>query len=655
MMFRGKTLLHWSVLAGFAHLCVITLSFWIAFQLRFDFEIPASERELLYRALPIALATKITVFYLMRSHLERWWRYLGFDDVVRLAGANAAASALFTLAVYAYIGSEFSRSVCCLDLMICLMLTAGSRFAVRMLSEAREGWSSRRTEKGLLVYGAGVAGITLAREIRANPKLGYQVVGFLDDDVRKHGSKLMGLPVYGSGEDATRVVESFLKRRPAINEIVVTMPSATGRQIRAAFAKGSASGVKCRIVPGLGELISGKLAVGKMREISVTDLLGREPVKLDLECVRRAVAGRSVLVTGAAGSIGTELCNQLASFEPRKLVALDQAESEVFRLEADLRAKFPSIQLVTEIADIRDPRRMDEVIEQHAVNSIFHAAAYKHVPLMEQQICEAVRNNVIGTWNLVQAAWRANVSNFLLISSDKAVNPTSIMGLTKRIAELIVSAQRYSVVPGQRTKFVCVRFGNVLVSNGSVVPTFKKQIAAGGPVTVTHPEIRRYFMTVEEAVQLVLQASSMASGSEIFVLDMGKPVRIADLARKMITLAGFVPDEDIEVRFVGMRPGEKLFEELSIEGENIVPTTHQKIRIFQGKQVAARDLVLWMAELQHLVWRREPEAVVAHLASLVPEYQPNMQPAAAEPQAAAPAPKVRAAAAGLVSVFKTAS
>ena len=358
----------------------------------------------------------------------------------------------------------------------------------------------------------------------------------------------MGLPVLGTGKDASRVVETFRTRQPAIDEIVVTMPSATGRQIRAAFELGSATGVRCRIVPGLGELISGKLSIAKMREISVTDLLGREPVKLDLDCVRRAVAGRTVLVTGAAGSIGSELCAQLAEFQPRRLVALDQAESEVFRLEADLRAKFPALDMIPEIADIRNPRRMDEIIEQHAVDSIFHAAAYKHVPLMEQQIFEAVRNNVIGTWNLVQAAWRANVSDFLLISTDKAVNPTNIMGLTKRVAELIVSARRFTVVPGKNTRFVCVRFGNVLGSNGSVVPIFKKQIAAGGPVTVTHPEVRRYFMTINEAVQLVLQASTMGNGSEIFVLEMGEMSRIVDFARKMIRLSGFVPDEDIEIR-----------------------------------------------------------------------------------------------------------
>jgi len=418
----------------------------------------------------------------------------------------------------------------------------------------------------------------------------------------------------------------------------VAMPSAIGRQIRQAVAKGRAAGVPSRIVPGLGELISGKLAVGMMREISVTDLLGREPVELDLEVVRRAVVGRSILVTGAAGSIGSELCNQLAEFEPLRLIALDQAESELFRLEADLRGKHPSLNLVIEVGDIRDRVQVEQAIRNHGVNSIFHAAAYKHVPLMERQVCEAVRNNVLGTWNLAQAAWRANVSNFLLISTDKAVKPSSVMGLTKRIAELIVSAQRSVLASGQQTKFVCVRFGNVLVSNGSVVPIFQKQIAAGGPVTVTSPEMRRYFMTVQEAVQLVLQASTMGMGREIFVLDMGQPVKIVDLARKMITLAGFVPEEDIEIRFTGARPGEKIFEEISLDSEDIVPTDHPKIRIFQGRQLTFQELAPWISELQHLLRRRDSAALIEHLAILVPEYQPGVMEPVLPPQNRKPQP-----------------
>src|SRR5262249_21692769 len=444
----------------------------------------------------------------------------------------------------------FPRSIYILDMILCFLITVGARSAARLHRESFAKWPLNGS-KALVIYGAGVAGIALAREVRANPALGYRVVGFLDDDPRKKGMFLMGLEVLGSGDDAPRIVASNAKSWPSC-EIVVTMPSATGRQIRAAVDRGRAAGVTCRFVPGLGDLIRGKQTSGNGRELCVTELLDREPANLDLESVRRVITGRSILVTGAAGSIGSELCRQIAEFEPSCLVALDKAETELFHLEGFLRTTFPSLNLQPEIGDIRDAQRMAEILECHAVTSVYHAAAYKHVPMMERELYEAVRNNVLGTWNLVQASRRHGVTSFVLISSDKAVNPSSVMGLTKRIAELIVSAPQ-PVVQGQKPRFVCLRFGNVLVSNGSVVPTFQQQIAAGGPVTVTPPEVRRYFMTVQEAVQLVLTASTIGTGSEIFVLDMGKPVRILDLARKMITLAGFVPDEDIEIRFTGLR------------------------------------------------------------------------------------------------------
>src|SRR6266850_1989503 len=336
------------------HFGVVALSFWIAWLLRFDFVIPDSDRLLFYQGLVIALSAKMLVCLLMGLHQERWWGYQGFSDLVQLLESNILASTVSGLFIFALIGSAFPRSIYCLDLIVCFLLSGGARFAVRLHREVRAGWSRGRRQKGLLIYGAGVAGIALAREIRDNPKLGYRVIGFLDDDRRKIGASLMNLPVLGTGDDAGWIIRNHKIKGRRIEEIVVAMPSAIGRQIRQAVAKGRAAGVPSRIVPGLGELISGKLAVGMMREISVTDLLGREPVELDLEVVRRAVVGRSILVTGAAGSIGSELCNQLAEFEPFKLIALDQAESELFRLEADLRGKHPSLNLVIEVGDIRD-------------------------------------------------------------------------------------------------------------------------------------------------------------------------------------------------------------------------------------------------------------------------------------------------------------
>lgn len=601
---------------------VIALSYAAAWMLRFEFEIPGYEMTVFWRGLGIALVIKSLVFHGLHMRLDRCSRYATFCDLVAIARANALGAAATSAACLLLIGPPFPRSIYLLDPLICYVVTGAARFGPRVWREANLGRSRNGTAKGLLVYGAGVAGLELVKEIRDNPALGYRVIGFVDDDPRKNGGRLLGLPVLGRGAALPQILDFCRAEGKRVEELVVAMPSATGRQLRTALQHGLAAGVPSRIVPSLGELLSGKLAVGNLREVSVTDLLGREPVRLDLEPVRRCLNGRRVLVTGAAGSIGSELCRQVARLEPTELVALDQAETELFHLEANLRREHPGLSLSPEIADIRDARRIEQVIQEHGVDVVYHAAAYKHVPMMERQVCEAVRNNVLGTWNLVQAAWRENVSRLLLISTDKAVNPSSVMGLTKRIAELIVSAARPPVGRGPATRFMCVRFGNVLVSNGSVVPIFEKQIAGGGPVTVTHPDMRRYFMTVTEAVQLVLEASAMARGAEIFVLDMGKPVRIVDLARKMITLAGLVPDADIEIRFVGLRPGEKLFEDLSLDAERLLPTAHEKIRIFQGQQKGIEELVPWITELQYLLWRGDPDLVVAHMADLVPEYRP---------------------------------
>ncbi|MBS1824082.1 MAG: polysaccharide biosynthesis protein [Acidobacteria bacterium] len=619
----------WIWLWGFA---IISVSYWGAWLLRFEFAIPASESIRFTHGWLIVLAAKGVVLCAMQPRLIRCTRYTGFRDLVRLLQENVIASVLAGAALYAVYGGQFSRAVLCLDLMICILAGSGVLFAARLIYETQLAHSANGNGCGLLVYGAGVAGLALAREIRSNPKLGYRLIGFLDDDPRKQGATLLGFPVLGSGEQARAIVDAYRRHKPPIQEIVVAMPSTARRQVHAAVARGRAAGVPCRIVPGLGELISGKLHVDHRCEISVADLLGRERVNLEQDNVRRAIQGKVVLVTGAAGSIGSELCHQLAEFGPELLVVLDQAESEMFRLDAELRERHPLLHFASEIADIRNRRRVEEILTHHEVEAIFHAAAYKHVPVMEHQVGEAVRNNVIGTWNLVQAAWRLNVPRFLLISTDKAVNPSSVMGLTKRIAELIVSAGRPPVGRGPNTCFVCVRFGNVLVSNGSVVPIFQKQIARGGPVTVTHPDIRRYFMTVQEAVQLVLEASTLGKGSEIFVLDMGRPVRVTDLARRMIKQAGLVPEEDIEIRYVGLRPGEKLFEEISLDSENHLPTSNPTIRVFQGRRLEFAELVPWIAELQHLLWYGDAGAIISQLRLLVPEYQPAHLTPDLEPQ-----------------------
>jgi FlaA1/EpsC-like NDP-sugar epimerase len=535
---------------------------------------------------------------------------------LRVFAANVCGSVILTIVASVMFEGRFPRSAYVIDLIVCFLLTAGARFAVRLYSEIVLGELTKSSGKRILIYGAGRAGMTLVRELRNNPSLG-EVAGFLDDDPHKRRLSLQGIQVLGRGRDAAYIVDRKKRSGQSIDEIVIAMPSANGTQMGEAIANCRAAGLPCKTIPGVGELLAGKVLSAQIRDVSVNDLLGREPVQLEEDRIRKALHGRVVLVSGGAGSIGSEICRQVARFEPQTLIVFDQAESELYRIEQELKRTLPTANVAIELGDMRDPARVDEVIRHYGVNSVFHAAAYKHVPMMEAHVVEAARNNVIGTWNVAEAARRNRVPDFLMISSDKAVNPTSIMGVTKRIAELIVTSMNVS---NGATKFVSVRFGNVLGSNGSVVPLFKEQIAAGGPVTVTHPDMRRYFMTVREAVQLVLQASTMGKGSEIFVLDMGEPVRILDLARNLIRLSGLVPDEDIEIRFTGLRPGEKLFEEITIEGENMRPTYHSKIQIFQGSRPSSDFMKSWIQTLQRFLEARDERAILAHITSLVPEY-----------------------------------
>jgi FlaA1/EpsC-like NDP-sugar epimerase len=598
-----------------------------AFLLRFEFAIPGPERRMLEVGLPVFVFVKTLVFLFFRLHRISW-RLVGVFDLVRIAGANACASAASFAVMLALFGPAFPRSVYIIDGALCFLAAAGLPFTVRLYKEMPlRGFRAPEQAKSVLIYGAGAAGLTLVREIRANPRLGMKVAGFLDDDPRKRNGAVAGIPIVGTGRDAARLVAQYRRRQRSIAEIVIAMPSATGRQMRSAIANCRAARVPFKTVPSLGELLNGKVLSRQIRDVSVNDLLGREPVRIEENRIREAVEKKVVLVTGGCGSIGSELCRQLVRFNPAKLVIFDQAESEMFMLALELRSRNGELNLATEIGDIRHAVRVEEVLAKHRPEILFHAAAYKHVPLMEANAIEAVENNVIGTYNVASAAHRQSVRKFVMISTDKAVNPTSVMGATKRAAELIVSAMPLDGSLGGVTTFVSVRFGNVLASAGSVVQVFQRQIAAGGPVTVTHRDMRRYFMSIPEAVQLVLQASTMGKGSEVFVLDMGEPVLILELARNMIRLAGLTPGEDIDIRFTGTRPGEKLFEELKLDGEDILPTYHEKIKIFRSHGPGAQYLGRWLYMLRKLIEERNAENVRAHLAELVPEY---VVPAAAD-------------------------
>jgi len=585
----------------------------LAFLLRFEFTIPEAHWKHLAWGLPVWLAVKSLAFRL--AELDRgWWRYVSITDVVRIGLANLGASLLSAAVIMAAGPAGFPRSIYLLDLVLCFLGTAGARVLVRMLAEAAQG-QGQVSGKRVLIYGAGAAGIQLLEELRRNPALPYRVAGFVDDDPGKVGLVVRGKKVLGQGEQLTELV-----RRHRAEVVLIAIPSAAGSQMTRIMKLCHQAGVEYKTIPGLGEIIEGNGLAKQIRDVAVEDLLGRSPVRLEEGAIRAKLAGKVVLVTGAAGSIGSELCRQVARFGARALVAFEIAESPLFELEQEMRRAHPELEFWPEIGSVQNLERVREVMERRRPAVVYHAAAYKHVPMMEQHVFEAVENNVFGTWNVAQAAKEAGVGDFVLISTDKAVRPASVMGATKRLAEALVQSMQ-----GSGTRFVSVRFGNVLGSAGSVVPVFKKQIAAGGPVTVTHPEMRRFFMTIPEAVQLVLEASAMGRGGEVFVLDMGEPVRIRDLAENLILLSGLKPGVDIRIEYTGVRPGEKLYEELSTLLEDTLPTPHEKIRVHSGNGLIAGDVAECLRALRRACEARDLADVVLALKDALPEYSPSAE------------------------------
>ncbi len=595
-----------------AQLGIFALSAVSAFLLRFDFTVPPAHLAHLAYAVPLWMVLKGAVFHVI--DLDRgWWRYVSVTDLMRLLMGNLIGSALGCLAILFMAPTGFPRSIYLLDLILSFLGTAGLRVIVRMTAENSPGQHSS-TAKNTLIYGAGDAGAALLREIQRNARLAYRVCGFLDDRPAKQGARILGVPVLGGGDDT-----GLLVKKHQVESILIAIPSATGSEMTRILKVCHAAGTECKTVPGLGEVIEKRGLARQLRQVAVEDLLGRTPVRLDVTTIRAQIEGRVVLVTGAAGSIGSELCRQVAAFRPARIVGYEIAETALFQLEQEMRHGVSGVPFMPEIGSIQNTQRLADVFRQHRPDIVFHAAAYKHVPMMEAHPFEAVENNIFGTWNVATTSAQHGARDFVMISSDKAVRPASIMGLTKRAAELVVgSLQNHS------TKFVAVRFGNVLGSNGSVIPIFKMQIAAGGPVTVTHPEMRRYFMTIPEAVQLVLQASTMGKGGEIFVLDMGQPIKILDLARNLILLSGLQPEEDIRIQVTGIRPGEKIYEELSTLLENTVPTDCEKIKIFAGGGVTVEEGLAWLAKLRQLCAARDARRLILELKEMVPEYNPSM-------------------------------
>jgi len=512
----------------------------------------------------------IALFYLFGLY-HRLWQYASIGELLSIVGAVSVGSLLFFgYSLLKMQGATYvlPRSVFVFSWLINIFLIGASRLSWRLM---RDHWffPNRFFErKPVLVVGAGDAGATVVRELKnRNDKSGVPI-GFVDDDQSKQKNKMFGIPVLGKREDIPRLVDEY-----GVEEIIVAIPSAPGWVIRELVDICSTTPAKLKIVPGLYELIDGRVSVNQIRELQVEDLLDREPVKVDLDSMAGYLSGRTVLVTGAGGSIGSELCRQIARFKPRCLILLDHCENAIYEIHRELGEQNLECELVPVVADIRDKQAMDNLFAGLRPQVVFHAAAHKHVPLMEDNPAAALKNNVLGTWNVARAAHDGQIETFILISTDKAVNPVSIMGATKRVAEMVIQY----LAQNSSTRFAAVRFGNVLGSSGSVVPLFQKQIARGGPVTVTHPEMTRFFMTIPEAVQLVIQAGALAKGGEIFVLDMGKPMKIVELARRMIKLAGFRPEQDIQIVYTGIRPGEKLCEEILTQEEGVTATWHQRI------------------------------------------------------------------------------
>jgi FlaA1/EpsC-like NDP-sugar epimerase len=596
-----------------------TFAYIAAFLLRFDFSLPTGERVMFRLGLCTYLPLQSMAFVAFRLHAARW-RWAGVQDLFRVLFANLGGGGVAAVATLVLAGREFPRSVYILDATLSFLITAGILLMGRVYCEVFLPVASmNKRSKGVLIYGAGAAGSMLGKEIQSDPGLRTRILGFLDDDPDKLANSLVGVPILGPGRDAGRIVAHLSRFGKSPREIIIAMPSASASQMRAAIDCCRAAGVPFRTLPGISELLHGRIS-GQVRAVSPADLLGREQVRIDETRIAESVRGESVMVTGGCGSIGSELCRQLAGFSPRKLVIFDQAESEMYMLAMELRRRHPDLELTTEIGDIVHSSRVKQALARHEVTMVFHAAAYKHVPLMEENIPEAVENNVIGSYEVARWANWANVRKFILISTDKAVNPTSIMGVTKRISELLVSATPLDGGPPSGA-FVSVRFGNVLGSAGSVIPIFQRQIAAGGPVTITHRDMRRFFMSISEAVQLVLQASTFGQAGEVFVLDMGEAVRIIDLAENMIRLAGLVPGRDIEIRSTGLRPGEKLYEEIQLDYEDIMPTEHEKIMRFRSAAPDRCYLAGWLEQLRNLLPEADPATLKKHLLLLVPEYQ----------------------------------
>ena len=593
---------------------IISAAYILSFAARFDFKIERQYWDIIGSTLPVLAVMKLIFFY-RYGLFSGMWRYASMDDLWRLLKGNLLGSALFVTCVVFTRGLQgYPRSVFVLDFLLCMAMMAGIRFFVRSWRERFKPMKLTPAGRRTLIVGAGEAGIAILKEMKVAGKVSPRIVGFLDDDPQKRGARIHGVNVIGTTREAQEVIQ-----KEGIEEIIIAIPSADGQTIREIIGRCTMKGVKIKIVPGLLKILDGDMEL-KVRDVQPEDLLGRESVKIDRKEVKGQLGGKRVLVTGAAGSIGSELCRQIASYGPASLAVLDNNENDMFFLEHELRASYTGVELDVLMGSVQDKEFVERVFRKCKPQVVYHAAAHKHVPLMEAAPDAAVKNNILGTRIVADAAVENAVERFVFISTDKAVNPTSVMGASKRVCEMIIQAK---AARQNRTKFMAVRFGNVLGSKGSVIPLFKQQIDQGGPVTVTHAEARRFFMSIREAVELVLQAGAIGSGGEIFVLDMGEQIKIVDLAKNLVAMSGLEPGKDIEIRVTGLRPGEKLYEEPLHDRERDMATRYDKIFIAKPRDIDGLKLDACVSALDELARVQDANAIIRVLKELIPEYSNN--------------------------------
>lgn len=609
---------------------IVFISIYLSHLIRFDFDIPSSNRTTFFFILPYLFCVKLISFYFFDLY-RGMWRYTSINDLLNIIKATTVSTfCIIVVVLYVNRFESVSRSVFIIDWFLTIFFLIGLRLFTRFLfMKFTESISlndildvlmqtikmGREKGRGVIIIGAGDCGEMICREFKENASVRSHLIGFVDDDNSKIGRKIHGISVLGRIEDLGRIAEA-----ENASQVIIAIPSASPDRMRQIVSLCKSVEIEFKTVPNMGEIIDGKVSISSIRNVEYRDLLGRKQVQLNRDEIGRYLNKKSVLVTGAAGSIGSGLCQQICRYEPRSILLFERSESPLYEIDLELKKIFKNIEIIPILGDIQDKDELNKIFNLFRPEIVFHAAAYKHVPMLEHYPWKAIENNIIGTKNLVALSDEYKCEKFVFVSTDKAVNPFNVMGASKRVAEMFV--QNKSVIEKSKTNFITVRFGNVIGSVGSVIPLFKKQIQDGGPVTVTHPGMIRYFMLIPEACQLILQAGAMGKGGEIFILEMGEPVNIDKMARDLIRFSGFEPDDEIKIIYTGLRPGEKLFEELMTDQENVVPTKHKKIMVLESSQVDSNKLATNVEKLKKAARKRDSIEIRDIFQKLVPEYVP---------------------------------